>query len=404
MHGARFVLRLKISFGVHTYLIGRLYHRAMEKRTIAILGATGSIGTQALDMVSRYPERFEAACLTAGRSCEKLFDLVRRFRPRTAALMVEPDFIPEDMRFCQWFFGEHSTVEALLASGAQDALCAIVGIAGLDAVWAALDVCQRVLLANKEALVTGGDLVTAKSRERGVPLLPVDSEHSAIFQCLQARGDNPVKRLMLTASGGALRDWRKEDIYNATVRDVLAHPTWSMGGKITVDCATMVNKGLEIIEAHHLFQMPAEKIDVVVHPQSVIHSMIEFEDGAVLAQLGMPDMRGPIGYAMGYPERLPYDAKPVDFFALQHLDFLPPDTDRFPALKMAVEALKTGGSAPVILNGANEAAVAAFLREEIPFGRIPEIIDRALQTLPVTPINSIADVYEADRKARSLSL
>ena len=228
----------------------------------------------------------------------------------------------------------------------------------------------------------------------------MDSEHSAIFQCLQARQGNPVRRLLLTCSGGALRSWKKEDIYNATVKDVLAHPTWNMGGKITVDCATMVNKGLEVIEAHHLFQMPAERIDVVVHPQSIVHSMVEFEDGAVLAQLGNPDMRGPIGYAMGYPERLPYDARPVDFFALGHLDFLPPDTDRFPALKLAVEALRTGGSAPVVLNGANEAAVAAFLREQIPFGRIPEIIDHALQTIPVTPITSIPDVYRADQRAR----
>ena len=372
----------------------------MEKRTIAILGATGSIGTQALDLVARYPDRFHAVCLTAHASSEKLFELVRKFKPRAAALNVEPEAIPEDVRFCQWYFGKDATVRALLASGAQDALCAIVGIAGLDAVWAALDVCERVLLANKEALVTGGDLVTARAREKGVPLLPVDSEHSAIFQCLQARGNNPVRRLLLTCSGGALRDWKKADIYRATVRDVLAHPTWNMGGKITVDCATRVNKGLEVIEAHHLFDMPAERIDVVIHPQSVIHSMIEFEDGTVLAQLGMPDMRGPIGYAMGYPERLPYDARPVDFFALGHLDFRAPDNERFPAIQMAVQALKTGGSAPVILNGANEAAVAAFLRERIPFGRITEIIDHALQAVPVTPVTAISDVYEADRAAR----
>ena len=372
----------------------------MEKRTIAILGATGSIGTQALDLVARYPDRFHAVCLTAHASSEKLFELVRKFKPRAAALNVEPEAIPEDVRFCQWYFGKDATVRALLASGAQDALCAIVGIAGLDAVWAALDVCERVLLANKEALVTGGDLVTARAREKGVPLLPVDSEHSAIFQCLQARGNNPVRRLLLTCSGGALRDWKKADIYRATVRDVLAHPTWNMGGKITVDCATRVNKGLEVIEAHHLFDMPAERIDVVIHPQSVIHSMIEFEDGAVLAQLAMPDMRGPIGYAMGYPERLPYDARPVDFFALGHLDFRAPDNERFPAIQMAVQALKTGGSAPVILNGANEAAVAAFLRERIPFGRITEIIDHALQAVPVTPVTAISDVYEADRAAR----
>ena len=369
-------------------------------RTIAVLGATGSIGTQALDIVRRYPQRFSAACLTAASSAEKMFALVREFRPKCAALNVEPEALPEDVRFCEWFFGADASVRALAASGAQDALCAIVGIAGLNAVWRALDVCERVLLANKEALVTGGYLVTRKAAEKGVPLLPVDSEHSAIFQCLQARQGNPVRRLLLTASGGALRDWKKEDIYRATVRDVLAHPTWNMGGKITVDCASMANKGLEIMEAHHLFDMPAEKIAVVVHPQSVVHSMIEFEDGAVLAQMGMPDMRGPIGYAMGFPERLPYDARPLDFAALGRLDFAAPDLDRFPCLGMAVEALRAGGSAPVVFNGANEVSVDGFLREVIPFGRIPEIIDTALQAVPRGEIRTIEDVYQADAAAR----
>ena len=372
-------------------------------RTIAILGATGSIGTQALDIVRRHPDRFRASCLTAWGSSEKLFDLAREFRPDCAALGAEPEAIPEDLRGIQWFFGPDATVRALLASKAQDALCAIVGIAGLDAVWAALDVCERVLLANKEALVTGGDLVMRKAAKRGVPLLPVDSEHSAIFQCLQARQGTPVRRLLLTCSGGALRMWDKARMYDATVRDVLAHPTWSMGGKITVDCASMVNKGLEVIEAHHLFGMPAEKIDVVVHPQSVVHSMVEFEDGAVLAQLGMPDMRGPIGYAMGFPQRMPYDARPLDFAALGHLDFAAPDTDRFPGLALAVGALKSGGSAPVVLNGANEAAVAAFLNGRVPFGRIPQIIRAALEAVPVTPITCIGDVYEADRRAREFA-
>ena len=373
----------------------------MEMRTIAILGATGSIGTQALDLVGRYPERFRADCLTAHGSSEKLFGLCRRFRPRVAALVNEPEAIPEDLKDIQWFFGPDSTVRALLASKCRDALCAIVGIAGLDAVWHALDVCERVLLANKEALVTGGDLVMAKAARLGKPMLPVDSEHSAIFQCLQARQGNPVRKLLLTCSGGALRDWKKEAIYHATVRDVLAHPTWNMGGKITVDCATRVNKGLEVIEAHHLFDMPAEKIEVVIHPQSVIHSMVEFEDGAILAQMGMPDMRGPIGYAMGFPRRLPYDARPVDFAALKHLDFAAPDNERFPCINMAVRALKAGGSAPVILNGANEVTVGAFLREQIPFGRIAEIIASALEAVPVVPIASIGDVYEADAAARS---
>lgn len=375
----------------------------MQKRSIAILGATGSIGTQALDLVRRYPDRFEATCLVAGRSAEKLFDLVREFRPKVAALAVEPKEFPDDVKFCQWIFGEDCPVRALEAARPDDALCAIVGIAGLDAAWTALDVCSRVLLANKEALVTGGALVMDRAARLGKPLLPVDSEHSAIFQCLQARADNPVRRLHLTASGGALRDWPKEKMAAATVRDVLAHPTWRMGGKITVDCATMVNKGLEVIEARWLFDMPPERINVVVHPQSVIHSMIEFEDGAVLAQLGRPDMRGPIGYAMGYPERLPYGAEPLDFAALSKLTFAAPDMERFPGLALARAALEEGGSAPVILNGANEAAVAAFLEERIPFGRIAEIIAETMNACPRFAIDEIGDVHAADAQARAVA-
>lgn len=375
----------------------------MSKRTIAILGATGSIGTQTLDMVRRYPDRFEAVCLVANSSAEKLFDLVREFRPKVAALAVEPEFIPEDVRFCEWIFGEHCSVRAIQAAKPQDALCAIVGIAGLDAVWAALDVCERVLLANKEALVTGGTLVMEKAKRLGKPMLPVDSEHSAIFQCLQAKQNNPVRRLHLTASGGALRTWSAEKMRTATVRDVLAHPTWNMGGKITVDCATMLNKGLEVIEAYHLFQMPAERINVVVHPQSIIHSMIEFEDGAVLAQMGNPDMRGPIGYAMAYPERIAYDAKPLDFAQLGQLTFEAPDIERFPCLKMAFDALAEGGSMPVVLNGANEAAVSAFLHEKIAFGSISEIIAETLSESVRCEINGIDDVYHADAEARRIA-
>lgn len=372
----------------------------MMKKTIAILGATGSIGTQALDMVRRYPDRFYASCLVAHSSAQQLFDLVREFRPKVAALAVEPEIIPDDVRFCEWVFGEDCAVRALEAAKPQDALCAIVGIAGLDAVWTALDTCERVLLANKEALVTGGELVMDKARRLNKPMLPVDSEHSAIFQCLQAKQGNVVRRLHLTASGGALRTWSAEQMQRATVSDVLAHPTWRMGGKITVDCATMLNKGLEVIEARHLFDMPSERINVVVHPQSIIHSMIEFEDGAVLAQMGNPDMRGPIGYAMGYPERLPYQAKPLDFAQLATLTFEEPDLLRFPCLRMAREALEAGGTAPVVLNGANEAAVAAFLRGRIPFGCIADIIEGSLERIPVTPVNCISDVYQADARAR----
>ena len=376
----------------------------MKQKTIAILGATGSIGTQALDLVRRYPDRFSAVCLTANSSSEKLFALVREFHPQAAGMVCEPEAIPEDLRFCQWFFGPDCSVEVLKAVHPDAALCAITGIAGLDAVWTALDVCGQVLLANKEALVTGGDLVMEKARRLNKPLLPVDSEHSAIFQCLQAAQGNPVRSLLLTASGGALRDWPKEKIDSARVEDVLRHPTWNMGRKITVDCASMVNKGLEIIEAHHLFHMPAEQIQVVVHPQSIIHSMVEFEDGAVLAQLGNPDMRGPIGYAMAYPERLSYEAKRLSFAEIANLSFAAPDLTRFPALGYAIEALKAGGAMPIVLNGANEEAVAAFLDGRIPFGRIPEILRDALDRVPQRSVNCIADVYQTDADARACAL
>lgn len=370
------------------------------RRTIAILGATGSIGTQALDIARRYPDHFYPVCLTAHASAEKLFQLVREFRPRVAALEIEPREIPEDVKFCRWIFGKNSSARALAESGAEDALCAIVGIAGLDAVWTALDHCQRVLLANKEALVTGGNLVMEKAARLNKPLLPVDSEHSAIFQCLQGAGPNRPRRLILTASGGALRDFPLENLYHATPADVLKHPTWVMGKKITVDCATMLNKGLEVIEAHYLFHMPVEKIHVTIHPQSVVHSMVEFEDGAVLAQMGNPDMRGPIGYAMGYPHRLDYQARPLDFAAFSQLTFQAPDLKRYPCLGLALEAIRAGGTAPVILNGANEVAVAAFLMERIPFGAIAETVEKTLNRIQTAPVRSIEDVYAADALAR----
>ena len=370
------------------------------RRTIAILGATGSIGTQALDIARRYPDHFYPVCLTAHASAEKLFQLVREFRPRVAALEIEPREIPEDVKFCRWIFGKNSSARVLAESGAEDALCAIVGIAGLDAVWTALDHCQRVLLANKEALVTGGNLVMEKAARLNKPLLPVDSEHSAIFQCLQGAGPNRPRRLILTASGGALRDFPLEKLYYATPADVLKHPTWVMGKKITVDCATMLNKGLEVIEAHYLFHMPVEKIHVTIHPQSVVHSMVEFEDGAVLAQMGNPDMRGPIGYAMGYPHRLDYQARPLDFAAFSQLTFQAPDLKRYPCLGLALEAIRAGGTAPVILNGANEVAVAAFLMERIPFGAIAETVEKTLNRIQTAPVRSIEDVYAADALAR----
>ena len=372
-------------------------------RTLAILGATGSIGRQALDIARRVPDQFRVTLLTAHSRAEALFELVREFRPAVAALTAEPDTLPEDVRFCQWYFGEDAVRRAVLAAKADDVLSAVVGVAGLPAAMAALDVSGRLLLANKESLVTGGALVMGKAAALHKPIVPVDSEHSAIFQCLQAQGGNPVSRLILTASGGPFRTWEKGDIERATRAQALGHPTWKMGAKITVDCAGMMNKGFEVIEAHHLFNMPMEKIDVIVHPQSVIHSMIEFEDGAVLAQLGAPDMRVPIGYAMGYPARIPFGGERLDFARIASLTFEAPDMERFPCLRMAIDAQKAGGVMPVALNGANEEAVAAFLDERIPFGGIARTVETVLERTENASVREIGDVYEADRRARFMA-
>ena len=364
-----------------------------------MLGATGSIGIQTLDIISKYPDRFKAEALSAATSAEKLFDLARCFRPGFCALQKETK-IPEDLKGIEWFFGPEANEKMLLAAKPDDALCAVVGIAGLNSVLTALDVCKRVLLANKEALVTGGRLVMDKAARLGRELLPVDSEHSAIYQCLKARENNPVKKLILTCSGGAFRTWDDEAIYNAKASDALKHPTWRMGGKITADCASLMNKGLEIIEASWLFGMPEDRIDVVIHPESVIHSMIEFTDGAYLAQLACPDMRGPISYALGHPQRLEYQGKELDFAEIGRLSFFKPDTQRFPCLEYAREAIRRSGAYPVILNGANEEAVSAFLNDTIPFGKIAETVRFALDTCPDTPVNSVDEVLEADKAAR----
>lgn len=371
-----------------------------ERRKLSVLGATGSIGTQALDVVRKYPDAFEIVALTARSSAEKLFGLVREFKPKLAVLEKEPEVIPQDVRFCEWAFGADGLVKAACMDGVQDVLAAVVGIAGLPAALGALDHCERLLLANKEALVTGGALVMEKARRLKKKILPVDSEHSAIFQCLQAAGNNPVSRILLTASGGPFRTWSAGDIERATKAQALGHPTWRMGPKITVDCATMMNKGLEVIEAYWLFGLELDRIEVTVHPQSVVHSMIEFEDGAVLAQMGKPDMRGPISYALGYPGRLPYGGERLSFKERLELSFEAPDTRKFPCLAYAYQAQRQGGGYPVALNGANEAAVEAFLRERIPFGAIARVNGQVLEQYPGTPVRGVEDVYAVDQWAR----
>ena len=371
-------------------------------QTLSILGSTGSIGTQALQLVEMHPERFRVAAMTAHRNRELFFQQVRTFRPEMAGL-TEPipmEEIPADLRFCRWVMGKEALRVAAAEVPADMVLVSVVGIAGLQSVMDALHAGRQVLLANKEALVTGGHLVMDAARAIGKPLLPVDSEHSAIFQCLQgAAGNQPVK-LLLTASGGPFRTWEKERIYHATREQALNHPNWAMGAKITIDSASMFNKALEIIEARWLFDMAPEKIEVVVHPQSIIHSAVEFADGAVIAQLGVPDMRVPIQYAMSYPERLPTGSKPLDLFALGQMTFEKGDADRFPALRIVKECLAAGGAACTIMNGANEAAVAAFLAGEIPFGGISRLVEGALDTLGNLPANNLEDIFHADQQAR----
>lgn len=374
-------------------------------QTIAILGSTGSIGTQALELVRLHPEEFRVVALTARSSREKLFEQVREFRPEVAGL-TEPipmSEIPEDVRFYRWVMGEEALRVAAAEVPADMVLVSVVGIAGLQSVMDALGANRQVLLANKEALVTGGHLVMDAAKRIGKPILPVDSEHSAIFQCLQGAGGNQPVRLLLTASGGPFRTWTREQMQNATRAQALKHPNWSMGAKITIDSASMFNKALEIIEAHWLFDMPPEKIQVVVHPQSIVHSAVEFADGAVLAQLGVPDMRVPIAYAMTYPRRIPTGSKPLDLFSIGTLTFEPGDPVRFPALRLAGECLNAGGAACTILNGANEMAVAAFLRDEIPFGEISRIVEGTLEACGAMPADTLEDIFHADLEARRVA-
>ena len=381
------------------------------KRSLAVLGSTGSIGTQALDVAARYPERFAVVALTAHSSREKLFAQVRAFRPLLAGLtdarLTLAD-VPDDLRFCRWVFGAQALTEAAALPQAQDVLVSVVGMLGLPSVLTALAHRKRVLLANKEALVAGGALVMRAAKAAGENmLLPVDSEHSAIFQCLQGAGGNPIRRILLTCSGGPFRTWAKADIDAATRAQALRHPTWAMGQKITTDSATLFNKALEIIEAKHLFHVEPRQIQVLIHPQSVVHSAVEFSDGAVVAQLGTPDMRLPILYAMAYPERLPTGGAPLDLFALRELTFEAPDPLRFPSLRMAEESLLAGGAACCVLNAANEVAVNRFLGLDgglpIPVGKIYAVVAETLQRVGHLPADDLPAVLEADRRAREVA-
>ena len=368
-------------------------------RRIAILGSTGSIGTQSLDVIRRHPESFCAAALAARSSAAALAAQVREFSPAAAALVCPPEGFAGENN-CEWSFGEEALLDICAREDVDAVLVAVVGIAGLPAVLRAIECGKTVLLANKEALVTGGALVMEAARRKGVSLLPVDSEHSAIFQCIQGRPNAHPRRIVLTASGGPFRTWSREQIERATVEQALRHPNWSMGRKITIDSASMVNKALEVIEARWLFDMAPEDIEVVVHPQSVVHSGVEFSDGALLCQMGLPDMRVPIAYAMSYPDRMGNVGERLDLTRAGALTFEAPDFARFPALKLAWEVRREGGDAPGRLNGANEVAVDLVLRGELPFFRIADLLAETLSREGARPVREVADVLDADRRAR----
>ena len=372
-------------------------------RKIAILGATGSIGRSTLDLVERNRDRFEVTAVTAATNVEALADVVRRTGARLAVVSDERRFLDLQELLvgtnCRAAAGEEALTEA--ATGDSDlVIAAIVGCAGLRPVMAAIEAGRTVALANKEALVTAGALMTDAAAEHGTTLLPVDSEHNAIFQCIAGNRSEDVSKLILTASGGPFLNASAETIRSASPAQAVAHPNWSMGAKISVDSATLMNKGLELIEAHYLFGLASERIDVLIHPQSVIHSMVEFIDRSVLAQLGSPDMRIPIAYALAWPERIETPAQPLDLASIARLEFETPDLERFPALRLAREALEAGGAAPIVLNAANEVAVASFLAGEIRFLEIASLVEDALDASKHDAPRSIGDVLEIDRVTR----
>jgi 1-deoxy-D-xylulose-5-phosphate reductoisomerase len=373
------------------------------RRKIAILGATGSIGKSTLDLVERTPERFEVVAVTAATNVEALADIARRTGAQLAAIADEGR-VPDLERLlagsgCRAAGGPAALIEA--AAGEADlVIAAIVGCAGLAPTMAAVEAGRIVGLANKEALVTAGALMIDAAKSHGATLLPVDSEHNAIFQCLAGSDGEDVSRIVLTASGGPFRAASLKEIAVATPAQAVAHPNWSMGAKISVDSATLMNKGLELIEAHYLFGLPSDRIDILIHRQSVIHSMVEFVDGSVLAQLGSPDMRIPIAYALAWPERIETPAQRLDLASIGRLDFETPDLERFPALRIARQALELGDSAPIVLNAANEIAVASFLAGRIGFTEISGIVEDALSKADLVNPRSIGDVLEIDRGTR----
>ena len=375
------------------------------RRKVAILGATGSVGSSTLDLIERAPDRFEVCALTAAVNVGALAAAARRTHARLAVI-GDPNHLPElEARLAGTGTRAAAGPEALAEAAAGEAewvMAAIVGCAGLEPVMAAVEAGRIVALANKEALVTAGALMIDAATRSGATILPVDSEHNAIFQCLGMNSLDHVSKLILTASGGPFRTFTLDQMRGVTPEQAVAHPNWSMGAKISVDSATMMNKGLELIEAHHLFGLPSDRIDILVHAQSVIHSMVEFIDGSTLAQLGSPDMRIPIAHSLAWPERMATPAEKLDFAKLGTLSFEAPDPVRFPALALARQALEQGGAAAIVLNAANEIAVASFLDHRIGFSDIARLVSEALERDRSAAPGSIADVIAIDQATRAM--
>ncbi|HXZ94075.1 MAG TPA: 1-deoxy-D-xylulose-5-phosphate reductoisomerase [Burkholderiales bacterium] len=379
---------------------------------LTVLGSTGSVGKSTLDVARRHPQRYALFALTAHKSADALLEQCRLHRPRYAVLsgIEEQAGLRERFREagCELLFGARALKSVASDPECDAVMAAIVGAAGLGPTLAAASAGKRVLLANKEALVMAGRLFMRAARGAGAMLLPIDSEHNAVFQCLpQEPGGRPalgaVRRILLTASGGPFRSVAPERLAAVTPEEACAHPNWVMGRKISVDSATMMNKGLEVIEAHWLFELPAERIEVVVHPQSIVHSLVEYVDGSMIAQLSNPDMRIPIAHALGFPERIDSGARSLDLGEIGQLSFERPDHRRFPCLELAYRALRAGGSAPAVLNAANEVAVEAFLSGRLRFTEIAGVISRVLDSCPVTPADDLEGVLDADARARGMA-
>ena len=375
-----------------------------EKKRIALLGSTGSIGTQTLEVVKTYPDLFEISVLTANRNVDLLIEQALIYRPNVVVIVDEAGYEKANKVLFKEGIKVYTGEEALAAVTEMDevdiVLTALVGFLGLKPTIRAINAGKNIALANKETLVVAGEIISKLAIEKGVSIYPVDSEHSAIFQCLVGEERNPIEKIYLTASGGPFRGKKREELLNTTKEQALKHPNWEMGAKITIDSASMMNKGLEVIEAKWLFNLRNDQIDVIVHPQSIVHSLVQFEDGSMKAQMGLPDMKLPIQYALTYPYRLKTDFERFNFLNYPNLTFEKPDLETFTNLRLAYQVMEIGGNAPCVLNAANEVAVAAFLKDEIKFLQIAEVNKKTIEGVDFINHPTLDELYETDRQAR----